>query len=219
MSVLARTTLAAWSAFFWWLWVTGEMVTFIGPRTSWVVPFGAVVTTAAVVGAGWRGHDEDEPTLRDVGAAVVTILPILLLVLVPAPRLGASTAANRSGGLAGGGLVPPPGGDREVTIRDIEYASDNLDYAATLGVTEGRRVELVGFVTHPKWADPYAVTRFEMWCCAADAIPASVGVKDAADHPDDTWLKVEGVLVREGSRFLIDATRVRRVPVPEDPYA
>ena len=35
--------LALWSAFFAWLLVSGEVYRYIGPRTRWVVVFGAVM--------------------------------------------------------------------------------------------------------------------------------------------------------------------------------
>ena len=34
--------LVAWASVFAWLWITGESVRYLGPRTQWVVPVGAI---------------------------------------------------------------------------------------------------------------------------------------------------------------------------------
>ena len=44
---LARTVvLVTWAAFFDWLWLSGASGRFVGPRTAWVVLFGAATLTA-----------------------------------------------------------------------------------------------------------------------------------------------------------------------------
>lgn len=211
--------LGLWAALFWWLWLSGASVRFVGPRTWWIVPFGAIGLTVTTLGAAVSKSDDRPGTPVAALAALALLVPVLLLVLVPSPRLGATAAAKRAGGLTAGGLIPPPGGDGELSIRDIEYATSDSDYAATLGVVEGAEVGLIGFVTHPDRADDYALTRFEMWCCAADAIPSSVVVIDSTDYPDDTWFRVKGVLVPAGSGFAVEAKNVERVPEPSNPYA
>jgi uncharacterized membrane protein len=37
--------LVAWAGVFTWLWVSGESVRYLGPRTQWVVPVGAIGLT------------------------------------------------------------------------------------------------------------------------------------------------------------------------------
>lgn len=211
--------LLTWAITFWWLWLSGSWVRFVGPRTAWIVPFGTIVLTAVAVGA-WvaRAEGPGKANLRGMVTLLTFVAPVLLLVLVPEPRLGAIAAANRTGGLTAGGMLPAPGGDGELSLRDIDYASTSADSAALLGVVEGREVELEGFVTHPDFAGAYALTRFSMWCCAADALPASVEVLDEADFTDDTWLRVKGVIRRSGNRYAIEPTSTTRIDEPRDPY-
>ena len=40
----------AWGALFAWLWLSGESVRYLGPRTQWVVPVGALGLTLAAAG-------------------------------------------------------------------------------------------------------------------------------------------------------------------------
>ena len=39
-----------WTAFFWVIWLSGDAGRYLGERTLWVVPFGAVATAIAFVG-------------------------------------------------------------------------------------------------------------------------------------------------------------------------
>jgi hypothetical protein len=57
--------LAAWATMFWWLLATGRVNLYLSTNTSWVVPVGAVLLTAAAIGrlASARGS-ESEPIGR-----------------------------------------------------------------------------------------------------------------------------------------------------------
>lgn len=217
MRLLRLFALGLWTLLFWWLWLSGESVRFVGPRTWWVVPLGAVGLAVTTIGTAFSRTSDEVARPAGAIAALALLGPVLMLVLVPSPRLGAAAAANATAGGGAGGLIPPAG-DGELSIRDIEYASTDLDYAAALGVAEGGEVDLIGFATHPEGSDGYSLTRFEMWCCAADAVPSSVVILDGRDYPDDTWLRVKGVLVWQGSRFVVDANSIVEVSEPTNPY-
>jgi uncharacterized repeat protein (TIGR03943 family) len=138
-------------------------------------------------------------------------------------ELGALAASNRTaaGGLASvSSVIPEPDSDRAIEFIDIHYANESASYASTMGIVEGLPIELVGFVTHPDEAagGSFALTRFYVSCCAADAIPYSVIVDSGSDFPDDTWLKVSGNIREAGGRFLVSASRTDRIAAPSDPY-
>lgn len=217
--------MTVWGVFLLWIGASGAMTRFLGPRTYWVAWFGAAgllvagaFTTLQAVrsrGPGARGADA-------LGAAIL-LAPLLLVAALPAPRLGAQAASRKAsavGALAS--FVPPPRSDGRVGLEEIHYASMSLEYADSVGITDGLEVSLVGFVTHPKRAsgDTFAVTRFYISCCAADAVPYSVVVDPgtSGDLPDDTWIRVEGTLARTADGFVVNASDVTQIDEPESPY-
>lgn len=94
----------------------------------------------------------------------------------------------------------------------------------------GKKITLSGFVyrneisAYPE--GEFAVGRFLVLCCAADALPFGVLVKTspeaAAAFNKDTWVKVSGTLSLQwldGQEVLrIDAKRVVPVALPSNPY-
>lgn len=217
--------LAAWAGFFAWLVVSGAMFRYVGSRTYWVVwaglaILGIVATADAVIAlrTGRRGHIASV----DVRGALWLLIPIAVVILIPEPTLGSLAASRKAtGGAATTGLTPPsPSAD--ISFQEIEYASTSSEYAAQLGLVEGYEVELVGFVD-PSEDDregTFRLTRFEAFCCAADAMPHSVVVHDddAATYPPDSWVRVEGKLIQAEGRWVVAAGDVTEVEVPRNPY-
>lgn len=221
---LRGAVLAAWAAFFGWLWVTGEVTRYLGPRTYWVVAFGGITLSLAALGHLWglRGQPFT-PTRSDIWGALLLVLPLLGVIAIPDAQLGAQAASRKAstGGFAAAALVPLPDPDGEISFREIDYASESDEYAASAGVVDGLAVELTGFVTHPSGgAGDFSLTRFYVSCCAADAIPYAVSVEapDGQGQPEDVWLTVEGELRSSGGEFVLDADGIERVEPPQDPY-
>ncbi|MBA2425892.1 MAG: TIGR03943 family protein [Actinobacteria bacterium] len=218
--------LAAWSAFFAWLLVSGEVYRYIGPKTRWVVVFGAVMLGFAAIAQArslrrTSGNARISPTELLTLAAFVA--PMAIIVLIPRPSLGSEAAARKSTGLVGAAssFVPVPQGNGKVSFSEIQYASESADYAAAVGIVDGYEVKLTGFVTHPDGdgEGTFTLTRFATFCCAADAVPYSVTVDPGGkDYPDDTWLTVSGSLVSEGGEFVLQAARINETEEPDNPY-
>jgi uncharacterized repeat protein (TIGR03943 family) len=217
---LRALVLATWAGFFAWLWFSGERTRYLGPRTYWVVAFGAIALgIAALLHLGaLRGRDRRPDRLQVLGAAVM-VAPVLLVIIVPSPNLGALAAGRRStGGIAA--FIPAPEPNGEVGFRELDYASEAPDYAARAGISDGMEIDLTGFVTHD---DGIRLTRFYVSCCAADAIPYSVRLTwkggTTHDYGDDTWLHVKGVVVKDGDEYVVDASGgIDKVAAPKDPY-
>lgn len=224
--LLRAAVLTAWAGFFVWLRVTGEVTRYLGPRTYWVVTFGAVVLVGAALvhfATVRRGTPTQPVTLREGLGMVLLVLPVLAVVMVPGPNLGALAASRRNAatGIASvSTIVPEPDADREVQFLDVHYANQSGSYAEAMGIAEGLEIELTGFVTHPGdlGQGTFALTRFYVSCCAADAIPYSVAIAGEADYPDDTWLKVSGSLIRADGRFVLSPEAVEPVSKPKDQY-
>ena len=215
--VLRGVVLTAWGAFFIWLLVSGEVYRYIGPRTQWVVVFGAIALGAVALAFWFRpAHHERGNAI----GAMVMLLPIVAVLLVPKPSLG-SLAASRK--LSGGPVVSlqpqPLGPGEEVSFPEIEYASESSEYAAINGITDGYEVTLTGFVTHPDgMPGDFALTRFAIFCCAADVVPHSVPVDASRDYPNDKWLSLTGTLEEREGTFVVVADSIEEVPEPDDPY-
>jgi uncharacterized repeat protein (TIGR03943 family) len=221
---LARTlVLALWSGFFAWLLLSGEVYLYIGPRTRWVVLFGAVMLGLAAVAQARTLRRAGD--VRFSGTELLTLAafmaPLAIIVLIPRPSLGSEAAARKSTGLVGASsFVPVPQADGEISFPEITYASESPDYAAAAGIFDGYEVKLTGFVTHPGGGrgGTFALTRFETFCCAADAVPYSVTVDSGRMYPEDSWLTVSGALVKEGDEYVLKAKRINPTEEPENPY-
>lgn len=217
--------LTIWGGFLTWFAASATMARFLGPRTYWVAWFGAggllVAGSVSLFGAirsGGLGA-----TRRDVAGAGLMLVPVILVLVLPAPQLGAQAASRKAAGVGAlSSFIPPPSAGGEVGLQEIHYASLSTEYAEALGVTEGLEVDLTGFVTHPEGVEgnSFGLTRFYISCCAADAVPYTVVVRPAGDEmfSDDTWLMVEGNLVRDGDGFVLESTRVDPAEEPSAPY-
>ncbi|MBR8642725.1 TIGR03943 family protein [Streptomyces tuirus] len=151
-------------------------------------------------------------------------LPALALLLVPPPALGSYSAEREAAQRAaqGTGTFPalPSGNPLDLTLG--EFGSRAVyDSGRSL---RGRTIRLTGFVTRDDDGTWY-VTRLLVSCCAADASAAKAEVRGADAPPVDTWVTVTGTWRPKGALGsaaawppVLDATSVRRVPQPDNPY-
>ena len=223
---LRATLLGLWASFLAWLWVTGETVRYLGPRTYWVIPFGTIVLgLSALAHLPWlRSTIPTRPGRADLISAVVVIAPLLMVIAVPTPSLGSLAASRKAsfGGGAGPALaVPSAQRDGEVSFIDFYYGNRSERYAALAGLVEGEIVTLTGFVTEVG-SDRLQLSRFYVSCCAADAIPYSADIllsDRAAGFSEDDWLRVRGRIVHdERGLFVVEPTMMEPVAEPRDPY-
>lgn len=236
-SRLARAlTFLAWAGFFDWLWLSGAASSYVGPRTTWVVPFGAVVLTVSAV-AYLAGVRTAVPGPRLSPAELLGLLallaPILAVVVVPDPSLGALAVERKQSARA---PVPPPSPEDRVydvaesdpgnALLSVALADADPKYADTYGVYDGARIELFGLVSRQAAAPgaPFELSRFQASCCAADAIPYTARIRPAPgftprSHPTDAWVQVSGVVrAVPGGGFVVEAERAERRSEPSDPY-
>ena len=171
-------------------------------------------------------HDEHRPWVGWLLAA-----PLAVLVLVAPAPLGADAASRQEA------YVPaieasrfpelPPPSDGAVNLRIGEFVDRAIwDEGGSL---DDAVVRLKGFVVHdPQAGDDYVLARFRISCCAADAIPVKIIVRDGGPRPEENqWLAVTGTLE---SRPEVDpatgrvppvtivAASVEPIPEPAHPY-
>jgi uncharacterized repeat protein (TIGR03943 family) len=169
-----------------------------------------------------RSHRHPEPRI-----GWLLLVPVLVLVLVQPAALGSYAAAGRAATPGGGGVYPPLAAPVRgaVPMPMAEFVTRALrDQDRSLA---GVRVRLVGFA-NPTNGGGYRLTRFVIFCCAADAEALQVDVHgDPVPRPGDQWLEVEGIWVprpvareddSEPPPPALAASAVRPIPAPRPPY-
>jgi len=230
-AALRFAAVAIWAAFFDYLWLSGDSLRFVGPRTQWVVPFGGIALTLVALlylRALRTSLPPKRPRLGEIAGLLALVAPVIAVFIVPAPTLGALAVERKSSAQAGGAAraAAPPredegGGD---DLLKIAYASQNPAEAGSVGVRTGQRVSLHGVVSDSRPDHSrFTVSRFMTSCCAADAIPYNVRTRLAkpgsGTPPVDTWVRAWGTLERErDGGFLVAVERFERIPEPVDPY-
>lgn len=223
---LRTIVLATWAGFFGYLWLSGEMTRYLGPRTYWVVIFGTIALGGAALAHLFtlRTEHPARPSFGELLGSALLIVPVIAVVMIPSAELGALAASRKSsGGLvsAVANIVPATADGGPISFIDIHYATESAPYAELAGVVDGAEVELVGFVTGSlETRTDFDLTRFYVSCCAADAVPYSVEIDPGGSggYEDDQWLEVTGSIEKRGDVFVVIAEEIRSIEAPDDPY-
>lgn len=215
--------LLAWGAFLGWMALSNTMARFLGPRTYWVAWFGAIALLLSGAVTAFHGLRSHGPRAgrADWAGVVLLLLPVALVLSLPAPQLGAQAASRKAVGVAAlSSFAPPVTHSGEIGLEEIHYAGISREYADQVGIVDGAEVDLTGFVTHPRAMTDgtYSLTRFYISCCAADAVPYSVAILASEDVEDDTWLNITGTLARSGDGFVVEPADILPIKEPASPY-
>jgi uncharacterized repeat protein (TIGR03943 family) len=171
---------------------------------------------------------------RQLGRWLVLLVPVIAASVLSPAALSNTTAQLRSSGTAG---VAPMPSMKDASARDVkEAANTDPNQPAPVEVTdlvdisrtpelipkfEGRQVHVVGLYTA---ADPAKLTRWVMWCCAADAAPASVTMIGQLGGPwkDQEWLDITGVAhfpTTMGQVIpQVEVTQAKATSEPDEPF-
>lgn len=193
-----------------WLVVAGAALVVLG---------GTAVVRASRAPASVAVHDEHAHGHSDrVGWLLV--VPVLAVLLAPPPALG-SYGVSRGVTVAAGGrtfaTLATDSVPRAMTL--VEFGERAADAAGASFAAQP--VELTGFVSGTD-DGAYRLARYQISCCAADAVAAVVRVHDASGipHDRDTWVTVVGTFrdVAPDGTPEIDAVAALQVAPPVDPY-
>ncbi|WP_262703097.1 MULTISPECIES: TIGR03943 family putative permease subunit [Streptomyces] len=178
-----------------------------------------------------EGHGHGHSHAGGPKVAWLLYVPALTILFLAPPALGSYTASrdeakapkapSSSSGDSGDSLFPalPDTGVVPMTLNDFSSRA----VWDTDGTLKGHIVRLTGFVTPGRHGTWY-VSRLVISCCAADAQVRKVRVHGASAPPADAWVTVTGTwhptgkVGTDGASPALDATAVRRVPAPKDPY-
>jgi uncharacterized repeat protein (TIGR03943 family) len=149
------------------------------------------------------------------------LAPVLALLLVTPPTLGSfGVARSAAVNVTSGGKVfdaLPAGPTVPMTLLEFDQrAADHR--GVSFGTTP---VRLTGFVTPSSDAQGFRIARYQIACCAADAVASVVRVTGASGSRParDQWVTVTGTFTpaTDGVPEL-HAISLAEIPTPVDPY-
>ena len=207
----------------------GGALVFIRPGlVPYVLASGVVLVLLAVAPALRAERHAEQHAERDHHhsrrAPWLVMVPLLVLLVVAPGPLGASAASHAQRAVASqAGIYPAVGptvaGAVPMTL--AEYTSRALDDPAHS--LTGVPVRLVGFVVRAKDGEGFLLSRFTIFCCAADAEIQQVRILGPATTlAQNTWVTVTGTWpvtsAAAGSLPEMTAAAVVRVKRPHAPY-
>ncbi len=170
-----------------------------------------------------RGHHEehDHGHAHHDRVGWLLLAPVLALLLVTPPSLGSFGVARSTGvTVTSGGKVfknLPSGRTAEMTLLEYDERAADHDGASFGGVP----VRLTGFVSKTRDGSGFQLARYQIACCAADAVAYAVRVTGIAGSPParDQWVTVTGTF-QKGPDGLpeLRASGLTEITAPEDPY-
>jgi uncharacterized repeat protein (TIGR03943 family) len=223
--LLRGIALLAWAAFFDYLWLSGRSTDYVGPRTGWVVVFGAIALTVAALLylSGVRTVARaPAPSGRELGRLLVIVAPIVLAGTAPAVTLGAQAVDQKRSADGATSLARLADYDGEIRLYELAGAAFNPEWAAERGIEAGLKVKFDGFVSRVRDDGSIELSRFMASCCAADAVPYSIDVSlpaGGAGVEKNQWLEIRGS-VETGTRtaFMVEAETAKPIDRPLDAY-
>jgi uncharacterized repeat protein (TIGR03943 family) len=150
------------------------------------------------------------------------LVPVLALLLVTPPALG-SFGVDRGAAVdvsSGGRTFDPLPAGRTVPMTLLEFDQRSADHdGASFGATP---VRLTGFVAEAVANGPgFRIARYQIACCAADAVASVVRVTGTAGNRParDQWVTVTGTFRRSADGVPeMHATSLTEIASPADPY-
>lgn len=149
------------------------------------------------------------------------LVPVLALLLVTPPSLG-SFGVNRGAAVevtSGGRTFPPLRSGRTVPMSLLEFDQRTADHnGASFG---SATVRLTGFVTGTTDRNGFRIARYQIACCAADAVASVVRVTGTSGNlpSRDQWVTVTGAFQRSPDGIpQLRAASLTEIPDPADPY-
>jgi putative membrane protein len=229
---LRLLVMGTWSGFLIWLWLSDNVLRYLGPHTVWVVSFGAIALSISTVAYAWLslGSPETHASVswtRAAGMAAM-LLPIAVGITMANASLGALAASNKlsSRGVDTAELARSLASDSsEVSFLQIDGAGKDKELSGTLGLHAGSQVALTGLVMEASTTATgrFDLGRFYISCCVADALPVSVTIDPklvgGGPFEEDQWYTVKGTLIdKAGGGYEVEAGLIEAIPEPQHPY-
>jgi uncharacterized repeat protein (TIGR03943 family) len=183
----------------------------------------------------YRPNPEQVPSpWRQIGRWLVLLIPIIGAAVLSPDALSTTTAHVRSSGTAGVAPMPSMNAhgqqDAEDALKTDPSAPAPMEVTDLITVAhtpelikkfDGRQVHVVGLFTG---GDSPRLMRWIMWCCAADAQPASVDMTGQVGGPykEQQWLDVVGIAHFPSTMGQvtpqIEVTSAKKTDEPDEPF-
>jgi uncharacterized repeat protein (TIGR03943 family) len=221
--LLRGVGILAWALFFDYLWLSGHANAYVGPRTTWVVTFGAITLTAVAVvylSGAQSPVAASPPRAAEVGRLGIVVAPIVLAAMAPAISLGAQAVGQKRSaeGKAALARLKDYG---DIRLYELAAARTNLEWASERGIVDGLHVRFDGFISRRAGDGTLVLSRFLATCCAADAVPYSLPVSTDLEVPfkQNDWVRVSGAVKTSGKyKLYVAADRIDGIDRPLNPY-
>ncbi len=224
--------MGTWSVFLIWLWLSDNVLRYLGSHTVWVVTFGAIALSISTVAYAWLSSDSAETNAgiswSRAASTATLLLPIVVGVTMANASLGALAASNKlsSRGVDTAELARSLASDSsEVSFLQIDGAGKDRELSGTLGLQAGSQVSLTGLVMDPSSTpkSKFELGRFYISCCVADALPVPVTIDPklvgGGPYGEDQWYTVKGTLIDdEDGGYAVEAGVIDEIPEPQHPY-
>lgn len=205
--------------------LSNELVLYIHPRYSpLVVATGMILLVLAIVKI-WSANTAHTTIRGRASVYALLLVPVTLGVLIPAVPVGSNLVDAQEINATG----PIYGSNQTSTADTAQW--DLLDwmyarYSAKDAVTDGKPVDVVGFVFREpgQAADVFTVVRYTLSCCVADRRGVFLPVRWEGAHTlqNDQWVNVRGTIVTRPNNGVTDFTvvqaEVQPVEQPATPY-
>ena len=164
------------------------------------------------------------------------LIPVILAAVLSPTALSSTTAFNRVNDTLGAIPMPTWNAESAQKAKDMSAADPNqpepVEVTDLITVSQspdqvkafaGHKVRTVGMVVTAPGGTP-KVMRWIMWCCAADAQPASVelGGNVAGTWKDNEWLEVIGTVSFPSTLGhvvpRIDVDSIKPTQEPDEPF-
>jgi uncharacterized repeat protein (TIGR03943 family) len=187
-----------------WLWWSGQALNYVRPGLApWLAAGGMVVVLLGLlppfglIGGQTVQADGHGGHRHAARVGWLLLVPVLVVMVVQPAALGSYAVSSRSA-VPGGGdggfqpLAAPVRGAVPMSMAEFVTRAVRDPDRSLAGV----RVRLVGFVAPGDGPGSYRLTRFVIFCCAADAEALQAVVRgDPVPRARDQWLEVEGTWV------------------------
>mgnify|MGYP000906792642 CR=1 FL=1 len=221
---------------------TGGILLLLGAWALWDIVRDHRQSTAAASDPHLADEVDEGAELHDghghgqMRIAWLLLLPVLSILLIAPPALGAYSAERQNSTVLAPAsdiaFDPLPAGN-PVPLSLSDYAVRAVwDDQQSLA---GRTVQMTGFVTPVKEGQTttglpagqsatWTLTRLALTCCAADATVTKILAVGAKPLPANTWVTVTGTWIPGGPTQEAQATpwlqvrSIQTVPQPKNPY-
>ena len=167
-------------------------------------------------------HDDHDDHDHEHGDRIgwLLLVPVLALLLVVPPALGSfgvdrSTVTSSSADV----FEPLPAGAGPRTMTLLEFDQRAFDRKGQS--MQRAELRLTGFVARPADGNGFRLARYQIACCAADAVAAVVRLVGLGAEPvRDSWLTVTGSYRGAGPDGVpeLTVTSSHAITAPTDPY-